>query len=353
MCETWFCCPLTMKLQSIIKNMNLEFMSTQSKQLNCEWWHPSSAVSPDDVQSQLWPVVQSPSFFFFFPEFVSCQMWLTLCTSSHTQTQQFRNKQARTSAKCLLPNIPASSVWFETVTESKSPCDEHHPKKFQIRSVTKLLLWLTLMINGRACTSGQSCLFMKWTVKRPSWLWYCETKREREREPYSTILQIRIPAMWSRYHMPRFSVGAAYTDGELHRTVNTGLHSQFKYTIIKGEPVSPIFCVDSRSRQRTSAQTPGPSQLPSKHFPSQRSNHLPSDRPLGAQIQGQVQSRGARGGREGMEGEKERKRKERWSKKKKKEEKWDSKGARGWVWRGGVRQAGVSKRWGRGVAAKV
>lgn len=94
------------------------------------------------------------------------------------------------------------------------------------------------------------------------------------------------------------------------------LHCQFKYLSIKGAPVSPIFCVDSRSRQRTPVQAPGPSQLASKHFPSQRSKHLPSDRPLGARIQGQVQSRVLGEAGRGVEGEKERVRRERWRKRK-------------------------------------
>lgn len=39
------------------------------------------------------------------------------------------------------------------------------------------------------------------------------------------------------------------------------------------------------------SRAPGSSLHSSKHFPGQRSNHLPNDRPLGAQTQGQVQSR--------------------------------------------------------------
>lgn len=83
----------------------------------------------------------------------------------------------------------------------------------------------------------------------------------------------------------------AYIDEELCHTVNTGLHCQFKMRSIEGTLVSSMFCADSRSSQRTPVQAPGSSQLSSKRFPSQRSNHLPNDRPLGAQIQGQVQSR--------------------------------------------------------------
>lgn len=89
----------------------------------------------------------------------------------------------------------------------------------------------------------------------------------------------------------RLSLSVAYTDEEWYHSVNTGLHCQFKMRGIERAPVSSMFCADSRSSQKTPAQAPGSSQLSSKHFPSQRSNHLPSDRPLGAQIQGQVQSR--------------------------------------------------------------
>ncbi len=119
--------------------------------------------------------------------FCVCQlsgMSQALHSLTHTQTQHpcyySRIKQAHNLAKSSASNIPASSVWLDTVTESKSPHDEHHPKKFQIRSVTKLSAWLTRVINSRACTAGQSCLFMKWTAKGPSWLWYCETEKERE-----------------------------------------------------------------------------------------------------------------------------------------------------------------------------
>lgn len=190
----------------------------------------------------------------------------------------------------LALNIPSSSVWFDTVTESKSPHesphDEHHPKKFQIRSMTKLSAWLTRMINSHACTSGQSCLFMKWTATGPSWLWYCETEEKREHN-ITMLDQEHNPVISRSYAM--LSASAAYIDGELYHTVNTRLHCLFKYLSIKGVAVSPIFCVDSKSRQRTPVQARGPSQLCSKHFPSQRSNHLPSDRPLGPHIQGQVQ----------------------------------------------------------------
>lgn len=184
------------------------------------------------------------------------------------------------------------------------------------------------MINSCACTSGQSCLFMKWTAKGPSWLWYCETEREREHN--ITILgQKHNPVILLSYAM--LSVSAACVDGELYHTDNTGLHCQFKYLSIKGEPVSPIFCVDSRSRQRTPVQAAGPSQLSSKHFPSQRSNHLPSDRPLGAQIQGQVQSRVLGEAGEGMEGEKERE----WRERKRKGKRSEIAGEqRRWVWGG-------------------
>lgn len=141
------------------------------------------------------------------------------------------------------------------------------------------------------------------------------------------------------------SVRATYIDGELYRTVNTELYSQFKYLSIKGAAVSPIFCVDSMSVQRPPAQAPGPSQLSSKHFPSQRSNHLPSDRPLGPQTQGQVQRRvqGEAGRDVG------RARENDWKVGEKVEE-CDSKGAG--VGLEGVRQAGVSETWGRAVAAK-
>lgn len=47
--KTWLCCLPAMKLQSLIRNMNLEFISGQSKQWNCEWWCLSSTVIPDDV----------------------------------------------------------------------------------------------------------------------------------------------------------------------------------------------------------------------------------------------------------------------------------------------------------------
>lgn len=101
------------------------------------------------------------------------------------------------------------------------------------------------------------------------------------------------------------SLSGAYIDEELYHTVNTALHGQFKIRSIEGTPVSSMFCADSRSSQRTPVKAPGSSQLSSKHFPSQRSNLLPSDRLLVAQIQA-GSKQGARGGREGVEGEKER-----------------------------------------------
>lgn len=52
-----------------------------------------------------------------------------------------------------------------------------------------------------------------------------------------------------------------------------------------------------------------------------------------------------------MEGEKERVRRERWRKRKRGEIARRQGGGGGGG--GGVRQAGVSERWGRGVAAKV
>lgn len=101
------------------------------------------------------------------------------------------------------------------------------------------------------------------------------------------------------------SLSEAYIDEELYHTVNTALHCQFKIRSIGGTPVSSMFCAGSRSSQRTPVKAPNSSQLSSKHFPSQRSNHLPSDRLLGAKIQA-GSKQGARGGREGMEGEKKR-----------------------------------------------
>lgn len=125
-----------------------------------------------------------------------------------------------------------------------------------------------------------------------------------------------------------------------------------KMRSIEGTLVSSMFCADSRSSQRTPVQAPGSSQLSSKRFPSQRSNHLPNDRPLGAQIQGQVQSR--------VLGEAGRERRERKRENEgnvgKKEEKWDSKGStgvglgRGWTgklvyWKGG--EEVLQPRWWR------
>ncbi len=153
-------------------------------------------VSPNDVQFQLWSKlkldIQRSSLGFllvFFPFFVVFYLHLSAvrCDSHSALLHTHRHNSLDTNKHALLLNVCFQHSCFPlcglTLTKSKSPCDEHLPKTFQIRSVTKLLLWLTRMINSRACTSGQSCLFMKWTVKRPSWLWYCETERERERAP--------------------------------------------------------------------------------------------------------------------------------------------------------------------------
>lgn len=188
---------------------------------------------------------------------------------------------------------------------------------FRIRSMMKPSVRLTCMINSRACTSGQSHLFIKWTDKGPSWLWYCETQRKREHN-------IEIP---DQKHKPVISLwyamlsdSATYKDGEMHHMVNTELHYQFKYLSIKGTAVSPIFCVDSRSMQRPPSPGRWPLSALLKAIP------LPEIKPPAQwQTFGSTDTRpGSKKKCKGKQGWSER-RNGKWGKKKK----WDSKGAGG------------------------
>lgn len=95
---------------------------------------------------------------------------------THTDTTpvlllQNQNQTSTQFSRVSASNIPASDVWFDTVTESTFSHDEHHPEKFQINEET---FALTHWDDKWRCV----LLFMEWTAKGPSWLSYCETEGE-------------------------------------------------------------------------------------------------------------------------------------------------------------------------------
>lgn len=189
--------------------------------------------------------------------------------------------------------------------------------------MAKLSAWLTRMINRCACTSGQSCLFMKWTAKGPSWLWYCEIERERN----ITILdREHNPVISLSYAM--LSVSVARIDGELYHTETT-LSVQIPEH--QGSTsFSHLLC-----RQQVQAEDPSPGPWPLsarlKAFPQPEIKTSAQWQTSGCTDSRPGSKQGARGGREGSGG------RERESAKgtlAKKEERGDSEEARGWVWGG-------------------
>lgn len=129
----------------------------------------------------------------------------------------------------------------------------------------------------RVLQDSHACLFSG-RLKDPAG--FDIVKQRREREHKISILDPKHnPVISPSYAM--LSIFVAYMEVGLHCTPNHRGNVIFL----------PLYVQTAGPAKGPQFKAPGYSQLSSKHFPSQRSNHLPSDRPLGVQIQDQAQSR--------------------------------------------------------------
>lgn len=144
-------------------------------------------------------------------------------------------------------------------------------------------------MSVHALLVSHACLWSR-TDKGPSWLWYCETERKKGAWFNNAGAETRACDL----AVTRQAFRHRWRDGP-NCQQRTGLWVQIAAHIGRSRFSCTLGWTTSACRGWTpptptpSVQAPGSSQLSSKHFPSQRSNRTPSDRPLGLQTRDQVQ----------------------------------------------------------------